>query len=360
VADQGHEDLVEARPAQAELGHGDAGRVEAAQQGGQDAGLGHGHAEQAAVADPGRLGPGQLGHHGRDPVQVVALGRAGVEVLAPDLGLELVGAPGRDHPAVVDHGDLGGELVGLLQVLGGQQDGGAVGDQLADHVPDLAPAARVEPGGGLVQAQDGGPADEAGGQVEAAAHAARVGLDRAAARVGQVEALQQLPGPGPGVAARELEQAGDQDQVLGPGQLLVDGGVLAGQADQAPDPVGLADHVEAADAGVSAVRAQQGGQDAHGRRLAGPVRAEQAEDRALADGQVDPGERRGLAEPLDQALGLDDGGHDSVPFRHMAVSSATASPGPLTARAHGADERCRMAHSGRNPPSNHRERRPHT
>jgi hypothetical protein len=71
---------------------------------------------------------------------------------------------------VVDDGDPVGELVGLLQVLGGQQHGGTALDQVADQRPQVAAAGRVQPGGGLVQEQHLGPADQAGGQVEAPAH----------------------------------------------------------------------------------------------------------------------------------------------------------------------------------------------
>jgi hypothetical protein len=240
---------------------------------------------------------------------------------------------------VVDDRDLGRELVGLLQVLGGEQDGDAVGDQGADHVPDLAPAARVQAGGRLVQAQDRRPSDQARGQVQAAAHPARVGLDRAPGRVGEAEAGQQLAGPGPGVTPGQLQQPADQDQVLGPAQLLVDGGVLAGQPDQAPDPVTLGDDVEAADAGPALVRAQQGREHAHGGGLARAVRAEQPVHRAGLGGQVDSGECRRLPEPLDQALGLDHMGHGCL----LGSFTSPPCPGPLTAAAHRAERRGRLA-----------------
>src|SRR5215211_8406953 len=80
-------------------------------------------------------------------------------------------------PILVDDGDAVGELVGLFQVLGGQQHGGAGVDQVADQVPEVPAAGRVQPGGGLVQEQHLRAADQAGGQVEAAPHADRVGLD---------------------------------------------------------------------------------------------------------------------------------------------------------------------------------------
>ena len=56
-----------------------------------------------------------------------------------------------DHPAVVEHRDPVGQLVGLLQVLGGQEDGDAAGHQVPDDLPHVAAAARVQPGGRLVE-----------------------------------------------------------------------------------------------------------------------------------------------------------------------------------------------------------------
>ena len=74
-------------------------------------------------------------------------------------------------------------------------------DQLADHVPHGLPAARVEPGGRLVQEDHRGPADQAHGEVEPAAHAAGVGLDQPPARrrSGRTAPAARRPG---GAAAR--------------------------------------------------------------------------------------------------------------------------------------------------------------
>ncbi len=54
------------------------------------------------------------------------------------------------------------------------------------------PAARVEPGGGLVEEEHRRAHHQRGGEVEAAAHAARVGLGQTIRRVGELEALEQL------------------------------------------------------------------------------------------------------------------------------------------------------------------------
>src|SRR5439155_1363320 len=73
-----------------------------------------------------------------------------------------------------------------------QQDVDAVGDEVADRVPQLPPASRIETRGGLVEEQQSGPADEAGAEVESPAHAARVRADEAVAGVGEADAFEGL------------------------------------------------------------------------------------------------------------------------------------------------------------------------
>ena len=99
---------------------------------------------------------------------------------------EGVGADGRlEHgrlalahdPPAVDDGDPPRQLVGLLEVLGGEEHGGALAVEAPHLVPQGHPAGGVEPGGGLVEEQHGGLVHERQGQVEPAAHAAGVGAD---------------------------------------------------------------------------------------------------------------------------------------------------------------------------------------
>jgi hypothetical protein len=88
------------------------------------------------------------------------------------------------------------------------------------------------PGGGLVQQQQAGRAHQAGAQVEAAPHAARIGADQAVGGVGEPERGQHRIGVGRGRAPVEAEQPGHHAQVLPAGHGLFDRGVLAGQADE--------------------------------------------------------------------------------------------------------------------------------
>ena len=232
-----------------------------------------------------------------------------LDPFATDLRLELVGGAAGDDLAVVDDGDRVGELVGLLEVLGREQERRALADEAADDVPHAEPAARVEAGRRLVQEQEPRPPDEGAAEVEPAAHAARVGLDDAVAGVGQVELLEQLVGPSPGLGRRQLVQPAEHPQVLAPGQVLVDRGELAGQADDLAELVRLLDDVEAGHRRPPGVGLEQGGQDPDGGGLAGAVGPEQAEDGALGDGQVEAVESADLAlaglVDLDQAFGRD-------------------------------------------------------
>ena len=53
----------------------------------------------------------------------------------PTWSLSSSEVPSRDHDPVVDHRDPVGEPIGLVEVLGGQQHGGARGDAVLDRLP---------------------------------------------------------------------------------------------------------------------------------------------------------------------------------------------------------------------------------
>ena len=268
-----------------------------------------GHGQLAGVLVERRLAVAVPAHDLGGPGDVVTLVDDDLDPRAAEVRLEFVGRAAGDDLAVVDDGDRVGQFVGLLEVLRRQEQGRALADQAADDVPHAEAAARVEPGRRLVEEQQLGPPDERAAKVEPAAHAARVRLDDPVAGVGQLELLQQLRCASRGLGLRELVQPPEHDQVLAPGQVLVDRGVLPGQADDRAKLLRLLDDVEARDRGVAGVRLQQRREDAHGRGLAGPVRAEQSQDRAFGDLEVHAVECADLvlAGPidLDEAFGGD-------------------------------------------------------
>jgi len=91
------------------------------------------------------------------------------------------------------------------------------------------------------------PADQAGGQVQAPLHAAGVSLGRPVGRVAQAELPEQVGGPAPGLGPAQVIQPPDDLQVLLAGELLLDGGRLAGQPDRPADGGRVAHHVIALD-----------------------------------------------------------------------------------------------------------------
>ena len=106
---------------------------------------------------------------------------------------------GNRAPVVEDH-DVVGQPVGLLEVLRRQDDGGAVAYEVAQLVPQPVAALRVEAGGRLVEEEHARAADEAGGEVEAAAHATGEGLHQRVGGIDEVELLEELAGPLAGLA----------------------------------------------------------------------------------------------------------------------------------------------------------------
>ena len=157
---------------------------------------------------PGRAEPREDVARVIQVVLGVAVGQRDVEVRVADVGLQLRGRVlGDDEPAR-DDPDAVGELVGLLEVLRGQEDRGALVLEAADLVPEGDPAHRVQARGGLVEEEHLGLVDERHREVQAAAHAAGVGADTAVLGLGEPDALDQLRGAAAHGAGRDAVQRG--------------------------------------------------------------------------------------------------------------------------------------------------------
>ena len=179
-----------------------------------------------------------------------------------------------------EHGDPVGELVGLLQVLRGQEDRDAVGDELADDLPHRAAAARVEPGGRLVEEDHPRVADQRHRQVEPAPHAAGVGRGRLLRRLDQVEPLEQLGGDPAGPRARPRWcRSAIRSRFSSPVSRLSTAENWPVTPIAARTASGSPARSCPATRSLAAVGADQRGQDLHGGGLARAVRAQQREDR---------------------------------------------------------------------------------
>ena len=238
-----------------------------------------------------------------DGEEDVLQGRLLLDVL--DLGgreelLQLGEGAVRDDPSLVEDRDPVGELLGLVQVLRGEQHRRALPGELLDAVPHLDARLRVEPGGRLVQEDHRRIPDQAHGDVQAAAHASGVRRHPPLGRVGELEAGQQVVRDLAGVL--QVPQPGHQHQVLPPGEDLVHGRELPGEADGLPHVRRLRGDVEAVDGGRPGVGLEQRGQDLHDRGLACAVGAEQGEDAAPRHVEVHAAQHVQLLVRLLQAL----------------------------------------------------------
>jgi hypothetical protein len=242
-----------------------------------------------------------------DPRREGGVVEADLDDGAAEARLELGRRALGDDASVVDDGEPVGEAIGLLEVLRREQERRAAGDELLDDAPQVVAADGVESRRRLVEEQHGRLVHERRREVEASAHAAGVRLGRSVGGVGQAEHLEQLVGAGPHVPGREVGELADEAEVLAAGEVLVDRCVLAGETDQRAHGVGLAHHVVAEHARPPGVGLDDRGQDPHGRRLAGAVRAEEAEHGARRHAQVDAVEGVDVAEALAQAFDRDGG-----------------------------------------------------
>ena len=67
---------------------------------------------------------------------------------------------------MVHDGDAVAEALGFVHVMRGEQDGAAGRLELLDQFPELAAGLRIEAGGGLIEKQKIGIADEGAGESE--------------------------------------------------------------------------------------------------------------------------------------------------------------------------------------------------
>ncbi len=86
------------------------------------------------------------------------------------------------------------QRVGLVHVVGGEDDGLALAVVIADDVPEQQAGLRIEAGGRLVEEQHFGIVHHGAGDGEALHHAAGEAADHVVGAVGQLEAFQQFGG----------------------------------------------------------------------------------------------------------------------------------------------------------------------
>ena len=155
------------------------------------------------------------------------------------------------------------------------------------------------------------------------------------ARSVELHELEQLGGPPPRLAVREVEVAPVDDEVLEDRQLHVERVLLGYDAEACADRASRAWRGPCPSTRERAVRDRRDAADhPHRARLAGAVGAQEAERLAPRDVEVDPVDGREVAEALRQAAGMDDrgvtGSVDTAPAMVQRFGAAAApTPGAV-------------------------------
>jgi len=204
--------------------------------------------------------------------------------LAPDAAAQLVeqrrDGTGGNHASVEQDGEPRAKLGDIVEEMRGEDHERPLAD-LGEQVVEACALGRIETGGRLVDDHQVRLAEQGLGDAEAAAHAAGEARHPAPAHLVEVGPLQQrmhLLAPRSG-RTDALQHGQVIEQLLGR-EPRVDAELLRQVAQHAPQPVRLCEDIHALEGYAAAAGALQGGDDAHQRGLARPVRPEQAVDAA--------------------------------------------------------------------------------
>ena len=237
-----------------------------------------------------------------------AVGACGVAGL--DAGAELFERAVGDEMAAVDDGDVGAEALDDLEDVRGEEDGGAAGDHSLQHGFEGAGGDGVDAFEGLVEEEDFGAVDDGGGEGEFFLHAVGVVGDEFFGFAGEAHEVEEFGGAGGGGGGVEAVHASDEAEVFGGGEAAEEGEAFGDDADLALDFDGVGDGVEAEDLDGAGGGSEQAGEHLDGGGFAGAVGAEEAEELAGSDGEVDVLNGGEFAEAAGEAGG--DDGRDHV------------------------------------------------
>ena len=157
-----------------------------------------------------------------------------------------------------------------------------------------------------------------------ALHAAAELLQAILLAVDQGDELEDLVDARAELGPREAVHLAPEQQVLASAHVRVKRDVLRDDADGLLDGLRVGDHGVTVHERVAAAGVQQAREHGDGGALAGPVRAEEAEDLALGDVEahaVDGQHALGRIVPFAQVLDIDDAHRPTLPVRRAADDS---------------------------------------
>src|ERR1035437_1382684 len=216
---------------------------------------------------------------------------------AAQRGLEFMAGAKRGHLPPVQDRDAITMALCLLHVMGGEEQGRAiVGPQIDEMFPNRIARDRVQPDGRLIEEKHPRSMQRGLGDFQAADHAAGVFAHEPAPVGGEAHELQGLPDARLLLAAGQVVEFGEDEQVLVTGEGTVHGDRLRHITDGPANADRLGGDGETGHARLARGRRQQRGEHLDRGRLARPVGTEQAEDLAGADRKAQRLDRRKGAE----------------------------------------------------------------
>ncbi len=212
-----------------------------------------------------------------------------------------------DGGATADDADRVGHREHLVQLVRDEDDGDALGLEVAEVGEERVHLVRDEDGGGLVQDQDAGAAVEHLEDLDALPLGHSEVLDQRVRADAQAVLVGDLLDLGLGLASYPVQLLAAQDDVLPDRQVVGQHEVLVHHADAARD--GVAGSVEldqlAVDGDGALVGALHPVEDLHQGRLAGAVLTHQGVHGAAGDGDVDVVVGHDAGEALGDAAQFD-------------------------------------------------------
>ena len=192
--------------------------------------------------------------------------------------------------------DAVAQPLGLLHVVGGQQDRAPARAKARDQIPELPPRLRIQARGRLVEEQQLGLADQRAGQRQPLALAAGELTDPGLGLLPELDQVDHLAGR----RAAPIE-APEETDGLGDGELLRELGLLERDPEQGAERAIVAAPPPTQDDHLAGVGGRQAFADLDRGGLARAVGAEQAEALAGADLEVETGHGDDLSIGLAEA-----------------------------------------------------------
>lgn len=190
-----------------------------------------------------------------------------------------------EFAALVKDGDAVGDFLDLLEEMGGEDDGFSLAFEEEHEVADLAGAEGVNAGGGFVEEEEVGVVEEGLGQADALEHAFGVGAEASVSSGAEIDEIEELLDAGGEAWAGHAGEAAVVVEDFASGEEVGEIRVFREEAEAVAGGHGAGGVAE--DGGGAAGGGGKAEEEFHGGAFAGAVGAEEAEDLAGLDREME-------------------------------------------------------------------------